>query len=232
MHELFISVTLQYSKNLESSIELLKEEELLKPKARKNVDNYIILDAKPLSQLIESVDLNGLNLRSISTDDLLIFKKCLLYIGKGKNNRKYQHLQEGKLLYDGNLKLAKVSAELTKIWKLGDGIVAVQLFSDSDHYLSLCRANLMIKAAGNKLTNLISGSIYGLMKSKWTPYEIKKFGEMHLYSALKQCIYERPTPIYSHEVKKMTQKTVYEPKKYCLKNNYEFNGILDYFLEH
>ena len=89
----------------------------------------------------------------------------------------------------------------------------------------------MIEAAGSKLTNLRSGSIYGLMKSKWTTHEVKNFGEMLLYFALKQCILERPTPTFAHEIKKMKPKSVYEPKKYFIMTNYEFNGIMDYFLE-
>ena len=107
-------------------------------------------------------------MRNITKEDLYKFKESLVYVGKGKNDRRNQHLLEGKSLLEGKMKLAKISAKFTKIteiWKRGNGIVVLQLFNDSDHYLSLCRENAMIKAAGNNLTNIINGSIFGLMKT-------------------------------------------------------------------
>ena len=89
----------------------------------------------------------------------------------------------------------------------------------------------MIKAAGNKLTNLINGSVYGLMKSKWTLEEVKNFGEMLLYFALKQSIVERPSPIFPEDIKNKKKVQVFEPKKYFIETNYELNGILDCFLD-
>ena len=168
----------ELGKKLEASIESLKRKNVLKPKPRKNFYNYLIIDAKALYELIDSFDINGLSMRSITIGDLYKFKEILLYIGKGKNDRRHKHLLEGKSCLDGDLKLGKISSKLTKIteiWKRGEGIVVLQLFSDSDHYLSLCRENSMIEAAGSKLTNLRSGSIYGLMKSKWTTHEVKNF---------------------------------------------------------
>ena len=85
----------------------------------------------------------------------------------------------------------------------------LQVFSDSDHYISLCKENAMIKAAGNKLTNLINGSVYGLMKSKWTLEEVKNFGEMLLYFALKQSIVERPSPIFPEDIKNKKKVQVF-----------------------
>ena len=234
MHELFINVVLKYSVDLETSIENLKKNKILKPFTRKNFYNYLIIDAEPLYQLIDSFDINGLSMRNITKEDLYKFKESLVYVGKGKNDRRNQHLLEGKLLLEGKMKLAKISAKFTKIteiWKRGNGIVVLQLFNDSDHYLSLCRENAMIKAAGNNLTNIINGSIFGLMKTKWSPSEIKFFGEMLLYFALKQTIFERPSPIFSHDIPKKKTISVYEQKKYFIKTNYELNGIIDCFLE-
>ena len=86
---------------------------------------------------------------------------------------------------------------MLEIWKCGGGIVVLQLLSDSDHYLALCRENAMIKAAGkNIITNINNGSVYGLMKNKWTFSEILNFGEMLLYFSLRKCIFERPWAIY------------------------------------
>ena len=87
----------------------------------------------------------------------------------------------------------------------------------------------MIKAAGKRLTNLINGSIYGLMENKWTIQEVKNFGEMLLYFALKQCILERPSAYFPKNFVK--KRSVYEAKKYYIQSNYELNGILDCFLD-
>ena len=101
--------------------------------------------------------------------------------------------------------LAKPNAKFTKmleIWKRGDGIVVLQILSDSDHYLALCRENAMIQATGKTLlTNINNGSVYGSMKNKWTYPEILNFGEMLLFFSLWKCIIERPCPIYPDDLK-------------------------------
>ena len=234
VHELFINVILKYSQQLEISIENLKKRKILKPKPRKNFYNYLLVDAELLYKLIDSFDINGLTMRSIDIEDLKKFLRCIIYIGKGKNDRRHKHLLEGKKCFDGKMELSKITSKLSKIkdiWKRGGGIVVLQLFSDSDHYLSLCRENAMIRAAGNSLTNIINGSIFGLMKSQWSDHEINNFGEMLLYFALKQSIFERPTPIFASDLKNSKPISVFEPKKYFIKTNYELNGILDYFLD-
>ena len=235
MHELFIKVFIKYNERLIFSIEKMKKKKELKIKPRKNFYNYLILNAKPLHKLLESFDGNGLFMRAINNDDLLEFKNCLLYIGKGNADRKYKHLIETKSYLEGKMgNLNKISAKITKlssIWNAGNGLIILQIFSDSDHYLSLCRENSMIKAAGRSLTNLINGSIYGLMKTKWTQHEIRNYGEMLLYFAFKQCLYEHPDPIFSSDIKIKKSENIFEPKKYNIKTNYKFNGIMDWFLD-
>ena len=54
---------------------------------------------------------------------------------------------------------------------------------------------------------------------------------MLLYFELKQCIIERPSPVFPDDIKKKKKVNVFEPKKYFIKSNYEMNGILDYLLE-
>ena len=88
----------------------------------------------------------------------------------------------------------------------------------------------MIKAVGSNLTNLINGSIYGLMKQKWSVFEIRNFGDMLLYHALQQCIKERPSPCFPENGPKKKMR-IYEPKKYFIRSNFELNGILDCFLD-
>ena len=199
VNDLFINMELIYAKRLEVSINKIKKLKILKPKSKK-FHNYIIVDAKSLYDLLERFGTDetcNLKPREIVIKDMNDLKKAIIYIGKGCCNRKLKHLEEADLVFDGKMKLSKISAKLSKIsnsWESGNGVAIIQLFSDSDHYISLCRENSMIKAAntGNNLTNLINGSIYGLMKEKWTAFEIKNFGEMLLYFALKQSILERP----------------------------------------
>ena len=89
----------------------------------------------------------------------------------------------------------------------------------------------MIRAAGSHLTNIINGSVFGLMKNSWSPTEIRNFGEMILYFSLRQCIIERPRPVYPKDVcTKPVCGSVSEPKKYFIGSNYELNGILEYLL--
>ena len=237
VHDLFINVELLYAKKLEDSINYLKSKKILKPR-RKKFYNYIIVNAKSLYDLLERfvTDDDGLKPREITIQDLIAFKAAIIYIGKGCCNRKLKHMEEAVQVFDGTMNFSKITAKLSKIsksWENGNGVAIIQLFSDSDHYISLCRENSMIKAACtvNNLTNLINGSIYGLMKNKWTAFEIKNFGEMLLYFALKQSILERPSILYPADFRKKKTVKVFEPKKYFIQTNYELNGILEYFLE-
>ena len=221
VHDLFTNVSIQYSKKLSESINSLKLENALKPRG-KFFYTYLILDANLLYKLIKRFDTNGLcNLipKEITMEDQDLFRKLILYIGKGCNDRKFMHLIEAKL------------SKIAGIWESENGVVLLQICNDSDHYISLFRENAMIKAVGNTLTNILNGSIYGLMKDEWTTTEILNFGEMLLYFAFKQCILERPTIIYADDVRKRLPTKVFEPKKYFIKSNYELNGILDYFLD-
>ena len=233
-HELFINVYLEYSHILEKSIDSLQKEKILEFKSKKYY-NYLLIEAEPLYKMINNFDTNGLCPYSITHHDLAIFKQSIIYIGKGKNGRKCSHLVEAHTLFEGKMELNKINAKFTKIvqtWKKGEGVVVLQFLSESDHFVSLCRENAMIKSAGNSLTNLINGSVYGLMKNKWTIPEIKNFGEMLLYLSLRQCIWERPNPTFPKDIKKKAKiEQDSEPKKYFFKTNYEFNGIMDYFLD-
>ena len=68
------------------------------------------------------------------------------------------------------------------------------------------------------------------MHNEWTRNEIRNYGEMLLYFALKQCIVERPSPYFPENFQGKMVKKVYEPKKYKIRTNYELNGILECFL--
>ena len=190
------------------SIKRLQQDKILEAKSKKCY-NYLLVEAKPLYKILDNFDTNGICQRSITRNDLHIFKQCVVYVGKGVNGRKSSHMVEALSLLEGKMDLCKINAKYTKIvsiWKKGEGVVELQVFSESDHYISLCRENSMIKSIGNNLTNLINGSVYGLMKHKWTIPEIFNFGEMLLYFSLKQCIWERPNPTYPENIKKISRK--------------------------
>ena len=69
----------------------------------KNYYNYILLDANFLYKLVESFDTPVLGIRSISMEDVVNFKKSIIYIGKGKKERKNTHLIDAKLLLEGKM---------------------------------------------------------------------------------------------------------------------------------
>lgn len=53
--------------------------------------------------------------------------------------------------------------------------------------------------------------------------EIKNFGEMLLYFALKQSILERPAILLPEDFRKKKTVNVFEPKKYFIGSNYFLN---------
>ena len=55
------------------------------------------------------------------------------------------------------------------------------MLSDSDNFLALSREYSMIKTTGEHLTNVINGSVHGIMKNEWTSAEVLNFGELLFY---------------------------------------------------
>ena len=195
VHELFIKVYLEYNTALCNSIDNLQAKKQL-IKHKRNFYNYILIDSKLLYRIVDSFNTSILGLRPISIEDIINFKKAIIYIGKGKKERRNIHINEASSILGGTLnKRSEKFTKILKIWRKGGGIVVLQIQSDSDHYLALCRENAMIQATGKALlTNINNGSVYGLMKNKWTFPEILNFGEMLLYFSLQKCIIERPYP--------------------------------------
>ena len=221
-HELFVNVYLDYNDRLCNSISHLQLKGKLKQMPNKFY-NYILVDADLLYKLLNSFDTNKVNFQSISSKDLADFKQAIIYIGKGVNDRKYSHLIEALSLIEGRMNIKKVNAKYTKIvniWNKKSGVIILHLFSDSNHYISLSRENAMIKAVGKSLTNLISGSVYGLMKNKWSQSEILNFGEMLLYFSLRQCIIERPNSFFPKDFKNSKNNNS-NPKKYTFKHIFD-----------
>ena len=180
---------------------------------------------------MDSFDKSELCTREITLDDISAFKQSIIYVGKGRNRRKLSHLSNTAKLSAGNLrgKIYMHYRDILDVWNSGHGIIALQICSNSEHYLSLCKETSMIRSIGNDLCNSRDGSCYGVMKS-WTPEQIFNFGEILLYFAFEQCLKERPSEYFLEDFTIKKQEKVYEPKKYNLASNFELNGVLDLFL--
>jgi hypothetical protein len=88
--------------------------------------------------------------------------KVFCILGRVKGIEKTVTLLRGYHCWRAKWNIRTINANYRKIaniWKKGEGIVVLQVFSDSDHYISLCRENAMIKSVGKSLTNLINGSV-------------------------------------------------------------------------
>lgn len=163
---------------------------------------YLIIDAEQLVLLINSLEDKSWNIEAC---DLENFKQIIIYIGKGCCNRKMMHLVEAKNILSAGIKQGYNGVKIDRIlniWKRGGGIIALQIFSDSDNYISMAREYAMIKAAKNYIANIYNGAMYGPMINDWTDQEIRNFGDMLLYFAFKQCILEQPSPIFPSSIKK------------------------------
>ena len=199
---------------------------LLEPIIGKDFYNYILVDGEKFFAILDKY---GPEDQSISNDDFKSLKGYSFYAGKGKNYRKLMHLKIGKRLYEKKLKFKKISAKFSKIsriWEKGQGIICLQLFHETDHYMAHNREFALIKALGfNNLTNSINGTCYADMKYLWNNHEVTNFGNMLLYNAFQMCIIEPPSIIYKEDVVMNIRRCTPREK------DQELAGILDYFIE-
>ena len=192
----------------------------------KDFYNYVLIDGDKFFTILEKyqhVDQN------ISDSDFQELKGSSFYGGKGKNYRKLMHLKIGKRLFKKKLNFKKISAKFSKIsriWERGQGIICLQLFHETNHYMAHNREYAIIKALGfNNLTNAINGTCYGAMHDSWNKNEIINFGNMLLYNAFKMCIIEPPSVIYQEDVIMNFRRCTKTEK------DMELAGVLEYFLE-
>ena len=225
IHEQFINIDHYYGKMLLDSINILEQNCSLK-KHEEKFYNYLLLDAAALFNLLNNI----LDEQSTTIDDLVVFKTIIIYVGKGCNLRKHSHFSDSFKILTGvneDIKVTKRIQKILNIWRKGGGVIALELQSNSNHYISMCRENAMIRSVGQTLTNIIHGTEYGAMKTTWTPKETKLYGDMLLFFALKKCITDPPTSFLPNDV---FTKATNHSKKYPM-TNYELKGILDYFIE-
>ena len=225
LHEQFINIDRYYGEMLFDSIKVLEQKRILK--TRKNIFyNYLIIDANGMFNFLKNIEE-----KQSTLDDLVFFKSIIIYVGKGCRHRKTSHIFDSHKILTGAMKEDKFSKKLEKIisiWKTGGGVIALELHSKSNNYISMCRENAMIRSVGNNLTNLINGSAYGAMKTTWTQKDAKLYGDMLIFFALEKCIKEKPISILPSD---MTLEVSNTHKNYSIKTNYELKGILEYFLE-
>ena len=191
----------------------------------KDFYNYLLIDGDKFQAILNKYKNSN---KRISNEDFKKLKKCIFYVGKGHNCRKYNHLVEGKKLLKNKLKFSKISSKfskITNIWEQKRGIFCLQILHETDHYTAHCREHAIIRALGlNNLTNGNRGVAYGDMKSSWNNNEIVNYGDILLYKAFNICMIDSPTPVFQNDV-------IIKSKNTDSAYNWEMAGILEYFLE-
>ena len=182
---------------------------------------YLIMDGTKLQEMLKIYSIFTIINKNI--DD---FCGNVLYGGKGKSLRKFEHAIFGKLICTKQIDLKKISAKFSKIsqiWERGHGITILQLPSDCSHHEAHSREYAIIKSLGlNNITNVVNGTRYGDMRF-WNENEVSNFGKIMLYNALVMCVMEPPRIIYMNDVVLPKQKTS--------SKDWELQGILECFLD-
>lgn len=203
VHEIFVNVQKNYNEILRVSIDKDADSGSLKYHGNPIFYNYLILDGSKLYNILDCYK-NCLTPINIQNYDLDSFKDSCIYVGKGKDNRKFQHAICGKKIIEGHLIMSKLSEKfstITKLWNEGLGVVILQLFNETTHQEAHAREYALIKALSlNNITNVVNGTTFGDMKNNWNKTEIANYGNMILYNALKMCIHEPPRIIQSKDV--------------------------------
>ena len=204
INDQFINIGRYYENRLSVSIDDLEKTKKLKIYEHKFY-NYILLEAEPLEKLIEHIksragvvtNIDNVIFKDIdfyiTVNDLVFFKTIIIYIGKGCLNRKFSHFKDCLKHISGfEHKSKERISRIVDIWENNEGVGLLEIENNSNHYIACCRESSMIKSAGNHLTNQINGAKYGDMKTNWTLNDMKLFGDMLLYFALKKCIISMP----------------------------------------
>ena len=81
------------------------------------------------------------------------------------------YMTDAKYRMDFDMDTNSKSRSIINVWQSGKRIIVLKLYSESNHYVALCRENAMIRAAKPNITNIRNGSSYGIMKNGWTNNE-------------------------------------------------------------
>ena len=170
---------------------------------KKSYYTYLILDIDRYNAGKIKLSESSLLPREASMHDFLLFRSCILYVGKGISNRKHMHLTLAKQLYLGLIPKRKISLKISKIaslWRQGKGITLIQLDCDATSYEAFTRENCIIKSLNfNMLTNRIRGTSYGNAKF-WPLSKVKNYGNMLIYSLFNTFLTKPPNVIYANDV--------------------------------
>ena len=114
---------------------------------KKSYYTYLIIDIAKYNAGKTKLSESSLLPHEASMHDFLLFRSCILYVGKGISNRKHMHLTLAKQLYLGLLPKRKINLKVSKIaslWKQGKGITLIQLDCDATSYEAFTRENCII----------------------------------------------------------------------------------------
>ena len=184
---MFSDVYLHYVKKLRNSTRQILSDTQVNKCKKSNYYNYIILNASKCNQLLSLLIQNEFY---ISSEFLNNFKQCCIYIGKGTNRRKFDHVVTARnnKINDHN----QNSQTIQHLWNNKEGIMVFHFPNEVNHYEAHSREFALIKAVGlNKLNNVINGTAYGSIQY-WNETEIHNFGNMMLYNAIKICVNDPP----------------------------------------
>ena len=221
VYELFNNAHKHYAEILRTSIDSAICDGNLRDYGNPVYYTYLIMDGTKLQEILKVYSISSITNKKVDE-----FCEHVLYGGKGKLIRKYEHAIAGKLIINKQFPFKKISAKFSKIsqlWEHGRGITILQLFSDCSHHEAHSREFALIRSLGlNNLTNVVNGTPYGAMTS-WNDNEVKNFGKMLLYNALLMCVMEPPRVIFMEDV--------VLPKGRASMKDWELHGILEYFLD-
>ena len=192
----------------EMKISIVKK--LFKKCSKKAYYTYLLIDDDKLKRNRAKFNDTCSLLTKGNTQDFMLFKSCIFYVGKGISDRKHQHLTLAKKLLLGDLPLKQVQLKVSKIaslWKQNKGVTLIQLDCDATTYEAFTRENCIIKSLNfNMLTNRIRGTSYGDAKY-WPLIKIINYGDMLLYHLYRDFLGKEPNVLYSSDVVLKPKKT-------------------------
>ncbi|XP_011310173.1 uncharacterized protein [Fopius arisanus] len=159
--------------------------------------NYLLLDPRVTNDLPRTG--NSLSL----AERWKIFLEAIFYVGKGKSARPAAHLYEAFDLWTGKKRNNQPNDKLKRImeiWKSGQGVVSLQVFSNSMQEEAFTREAAMIDALGStNLSNCLRGQYYGIV-STMNMAEKKMLGKFLLYNAMQIFMHEGERQLFPRNV--------------------------------
>ena len=123
VYELFFNAFKHYADSLRVSIDVAIRNGSLPDYGNPIFYTYLIMDGTKLQEI-----LNVYSISSITNQKVDEFCENVLYGGKGKLLRKFEHAIAGKPIISKQLPFKKISAKLSKIsqiWERGHGITVL-----------------------------------------------------------------------------------------------------------